>query len=696
MTFRAVILGLLGVAFVNSYTYFNDWIMRQTMFVGNFMPISVYGLLVIFLAFLYPLLSKISRALLLRRSELAVILVLVLASCAIPGSNLLRLFTPALVMPHRFEKTEPGWQNQRIMDLVPDGAFSIGAGKTVPYSMLVDVSRDEELVLSGFTRGLSEASDRLAFSEVPWDAWQPALIFWLPIILSLWIALVCLALVVHRQWADHEHLPYPIVTFTKSLLPEENGDRGPILSSKLFWLALGAVFAIHGYNYLNLWFSNYLFGQIPLGIDFSSLSNLSDTFEKGGGRQLLEKFTLYFTVVAVAYFLPKEVSLSLGIGPFIWIFIAGMFATYGVGVGGWQGSWPFGLTMDAMMIMGAYFGMLVVLLYTGRQYYSAVFRRAFGIPSREPVESSAIWGARFFMIGMAFFTVYSALVAGLDWPIALLFGLGLVAVYLVMARLLAETGLFFIVTTGTPATLIWAFFGARALGPEILFLMFMFCIVLFYDTREALMPYVVNGLKLADDCKAKVGRTAFFVIVAIFVGLGVGLPVTLYFQYSNGVDVSLWKIEQAKRPFNETISIMQRLDAQGQLEEAGQVTGIKRFLEASPHRNGLIAFFAAAGLVIGFSFLRLRFTNWPLHPVMFLVWSTYAGDSFAQSFLVGWLIKLLITKYGGMGIYQKCKPIMFGLIAGEMLGGVVPMVVSLIYYITTGGELPKPFAIMPG
>ncbi len=683
MTVRSVILGLLGAAFVCSYTYFNDWIMRQTMFVGNFMPISVYGLLVLFLAVAYPILSRINRRLALRRSELAVILVLVLASCAIPGSNLLRLFTPALIMPHRYELTEPGWQKQKVMELVPDG-------------MLVDVSQDPETVLSGYTRGLKEASDTLSLGEVPWHAWRKPLLFWIPIILSLWIALISLAVIVHRQWADHEHLPYPIVTFTKSLLPEENGGRSPVFSNPLFWIGLGAVFAIHTYNYLNLWFSNVLFGQIPLGIDFSSLAQLSDTFLKGGGEGFLGYYTLYFTVIAVAYFLPKEVSLSLGIGPFIWVFVAGLFATYGVGAGGWQGTWPFGLTMDSMMIMGAYFGMLLVLLYTGRQYYSAVFRRAFGFSTREPVEHTAIWGARFFMLGMVFFTVYVALIAGLDWPIALLFGLGCVAVYLVMGRLLAETGLFFIVVSGTPATILWALFGARALGPEILFLMFFLCLILFYDTREALMPYVVNGLKLADDCKARVGRTSIFIVVALMVGLAVGIPTTLYFQYERGVDVSLWKIEQAKRPFNETISIMQRLDAQGQLEGAGQVTGLKRFLEASPHRNGLIAFAAAGALVLIFSALRLRFSGWPLHPVMFLVWSTYAGNNFAQAFLAGWLIKVLITKFGGAGIYQKCKPLMFGLIAGEMLGGVIPMIVSLIYFLVTGGEIPKPFTLMPG
>ncbi len=108
MTLRAILIGLLSVAFVCGYTHFNDYVMRQTMFVGNSMPISVYGLLVIFLLFLFPVLRKINRKLLLRKSEIAVILAMTLASCAIPGSNLLRLFTPALVMPNRYQHTEPG------------------------------------------------------------------------------------------------------------------------------------------------------------------------------------------------------------------------------------------------------------------------------------------------------------------------------------------------------------------------------------------------------------------------------------------------------------------------------------------------------------------------------------------------------------------------------------------------------------
>ncbi len=676
-------MGLIGVAFICSYTYFNDWIMRQTMFIGNFMPISVYGFLVIFLALIYPLFRKIKQSLALRPAEIAVILGMVLAACAIPGSNLLRLFTPALIMPNRYENTEPGWQKQKIMDYVPDG-------------MLVDVSSDEETILSGFTRGLSEADDHIALSDVPWHAWIKPMVFWIPLLLSLWFALLGLANVVHRQWADHEHLPYPIVTFTRSLFPSTDGQRSPIFANRLFWIGLGAVFTIHGYNYLNLWFPDYLFGQVPLGVDWSPLAKLSDTFERGGGEGFLSGYsTIFFTVVAVAYFLPKDVSLSLGIGPFLWVFLSGTLAIYGIGQAGWQGQWPYGITRQSMMNMGSYFALLAVLLYTGRHYYLTVFKRAAGLKTADEIESSAIWGARVFVMGIAFFTAYAATAANLDWPLALMFALGCVAIYLVMSRLLAETGLIFIVTFGTPATLLWAIFGARALGPEMLLIMFMFCIVMFYDPREALMPFVINGLKLADDYRVKLGRTAAVMALALVAGLAVGIPVVLYFQYDKGVDVSAWHINQSKIPFNEVISVMQRLDAQGQLADAGSATGLSRFLAMDPGGQALLTFLIGAGLVLLFSMFRLRYTNWPLHPVLFLVWGTYAGDCFAQSFLVGWLIKTLVTKYGGAGIYQHLKPLMFGLIAGEMLGGVGPMIVSLIYFIVTGGDLPKQFMVMP-
>ncbi|HNR94497.1 MAG TPA: hypothetical protein PKK36_07805, partial [Kiritimatiellia bacterium] len=101
-------------------------------------------------------------------------------------------------------------------------------------------------------------------------------------------------------------------------------------------------------------------------------------------------------------------------------------------------------------------------------------------------------------------------------------------------------------------------------------------------------------------------------------------------------------------------------------------------------------------LVVLFTAGRHRFAWWPVHPLLFLVLGTWQSCLLAFSFLLGWGVKKAVTKYGGANIYQQLKPLMFGLIAGEMLGGVLPMIVSVIYYIATDGQIPKAYQIMPG
>ena len=68
--------------------------------------------------------------------------------------------------------------------------------------------------VDGFVQGLGVGTKGISFRQIPWYAWTGTLLyFWLPLILAFSLAVIGLALVVHRQWSDHEHLPYPIVTF---------------------------------------------------------------------------------------------------------------------------------------------------------------------------------------------------------------------------------------------------------------------------------------------------------------------------------------------------------------------------------------------------------------------------------------------------------------------------------------------------
>jgi hypothetical protein len=114
----------------------------------------------------------------------------------------------------------------------------------------------------------------------------------------------------------------------------------------------------------------------------------------------------------------------------------------------------------------------------------------------------------------------------------------------------------------------------------------------------------------------------------------------------------------------------------------------------TPKAGHMTAFVVALALVIGCYWARLYLPKWPIHPVLFVVWGSYPGWVFAFSFLAGCGIKAFVVKYGGENAFQKLKPFMFGLIGGDMLGGVIPVIIGLIYYLVTG-DIPKRFLIMP-
>ncbi|MGF1655497.1 MAG: DUF6785 family protein [Verrucomicrobiales bacterium] len=675
MTIRAVLLGLLGVVIVVSVTYVNDSIIKQTPFVGNHLPLSLFGGLIIFLLLINPILARFGPSAPLRGKELAVIIALTLSACVVPGSGLMRTLPTTLMLPHHHVKTESGWQRQGLVEL------------EAANRLLADPGEDGR-ALDDYIQGMQLGNEVLPIQDLPWANWTGALGFWVPVIAVVFLSMLGLAVVLHRQWSHHEQLPYPIAQFANSLLPEKPGQaRGLVFKQPLFWYATVGVVAVHLNNFAFVWFPDLV--QIPTTFDFSSLLNpLPEVKAAGSGAYL---FRIYFSMVAIAYFLAADVGLAIGIAPLLYPFIGAFFAAQGVSLKGGGYMAP-----ERMVVAGAFIGMFLSLLYTGRHYYFNTFKKAIGLRSQQEIEATSVWGTRVFLLGMTVF-VGALMWAGLDWVLALLMA-GLIVVYqAVLGRLVAETGIFFIQTWWLPAAVFVALFGAQALSPEAVLILFLVSIVFLIDPREALMPFLMNALKVVELRSLKVGKPVLGMGAAILLGLGVGVPVTLYFQYSNGVNMSdTWVTNGvAKSAFNETLKVSQRLEAQGLLEGAEVISGLERFGHMVPDTTATISFFVGLSLVILFTMGRLRFAKWPLHPVCFIVFCTYAGYMSAFSFLLGWMIKVLTTKYGGERGYHALKPLMFGLIAGELLGGFFPIFIGWIYFLVTG-DPPKPFNILPG
>jgi hypothetical protein len=683
MTVRAIILGLLGVVALCGFNYINDNILNQTYLVGNNLPVAVYGALIIAVIAVNPLLAWLNRRWVLSGRELALMLSLVLASCCIPASGLLRTFTNSLILPHHFNRLNPGWNEKQVL-------------KLAPAQMLADTSTDEDTVLNGFVQGMGEANRHIAFADVPWYTWTRTLAFWLPIILTLWLALTALSVVLHRQWSDHELLPYPLAEFADSLLPAEGQTTSPLLRNRLFWIGTLTVFFIHFNNFLATFFPDSMI-PITRTINLAAMVDLLPYIQKGGGARLLAPI-VYATVIGVAYFVPKEVSLSIGIGPFLWAAVVGCFATYGFSLTSGSGPSASGylsLKPQTFALFGANLGVFGVVLFCGRHYYLSVARRAVGAGGRLDVDQAAVWGARLFVLFLAAFVVQLALV-GLGWQVALMYAGVLLVFYVVMGRVFAETGLFYNQPFFFPCVAVWGLLGAQALGPRAMLIMFMLTTVLLVDPRESLMPFVVNSLKLLQIRRVPLGRSACLFAVAIVLGLLVALPLTLYFQYDLGyAKWDGWAGQYVpKMAFDNTVSAVEMLDAQGSLEKASALSGWARFGAMAPNGPCMAALAGGMALALLCYLGRLRTTWWPIHPVLFLTWATEPPWRLSGSFLIGWLIKGTIVKYGGSRLYQALKPLFFGLIAGEIFGAVIPSIVGTLYYLITGMP-PKQFWVLP-
>ena len=230
------------------------------------MPVAVYGLLILFVAAVNPLLGRLR----LRGGELAVIIALTLAVCCVPSSGLMRLFDGILMIPHHRLKTTPGWQQQDVLSLVPP-------------QMLADPSLAEDTALTGFMQGLGSDLAPIGLADVPWSAWRRAYLFWVPLLLSLWFSLLALSPMLHRQWSEHEHLPYPVSEFASSLMPDRTGGLPAMLRQRMFWAAAAIVFLIHFNNYLCRWQPD-VFIPIQTSFSFAPLTRICGAWSRGRSR----------------------------------------------------------------------------------------------------------------------------------------------------------------------------------------------------------------------------------------------------------------------------------------------------------------------------------------------------------------------------------------------------------------------------
>jgi hypothetical protein len=705
LTWRSVLFSLLGVLVIAGTAGFHDERMfGSTLVVGNHLPVAAFAYLFCVGLAWNGLAGRLNRNLALNSKELTVVMIVCLVSCFAPTSGLFRYFHRGIIMPWHYLSTggRPEWEKYGLLDkLLSPNLFP----QPVPYRDAAGVLQLDETVYRGFFTGLATGKDFVGLADVPFRAWTLPMLYWGPLVLLCALFCCALAFLVHRQWSQHEQLSYPIAQVAGGFCQRTDGGRGvpDVLRNRLFWAGFLPLFLIYLVEYLARWYPE-------------SLPKLSETLPafRGWWVPLMQKLpilnktpanwalsgqTIYFCVVGLAYFVSTEISLTMGLSSIL-------LAVFGVWYYQIAGA-P--LTGDQMSLVrgGAYFGYALVLLYTGRSYYGAILARALGfrgkgagglVPKTGGLADDAmgILAARVLLVATAGF-VATLVAMGSRLSMAIFFALLLLLVFLVMTRIVCETGVPFVSAEWWPGRMLVSLLGPAVIGPGTLVLLLWVSNALCIDPRECLMPYAATGTRLAQDARLRL-RGAFGVVVAaVFLSVAVAFVAQHWTLYNLGPMADGTAASRfPQMHFNDAAKWMGEMSDQGVLDDSFNAKGLARLQLINPEPGAWTWILCSAAVVLLMSAVRFRFTAFPLHPTLLLVWGTYPCIAVWASFLLGWFVKSLVVRFGGGSVYLRLKPLFIGLIASEIMASALVIVVDMAHYWITGDVARVQIRILPG
>ena len=668
MTKRAALIGILGGILIGvGGRYAANFIPGMHGVVTGHMPVTVFGALIVFAILINPLLRRIHERLAFSAKEIAVILALLLIACSLPTAGLMRYFPRTLVHPLVHYRSEPGWQRAKLLEYTPT-------------EVLANDARYSDEVVADYVAPQGEKGKPIPITAVPWYAWWRSLAFWSIVILCFKFAQLSLATVVHRQWAAKERLRYPLADLASSLIQRDEKGRVVILGVPAFWYGLALVLVIRLLAGLHKWFPQMI--HIPLKFDFSAFKLQFPEFARAPNASWLFTPTLYPVCIGVTFLLASDIAFSLGISGMLSTFIMYGLIVMGVKVGGTQMTG--GLTR--WQVFGSFVAMGIMVLYSGRRYYWHTLREALTFKSQPETETAGVWACRVFLLCVTTVTVTLSSV-GLDWPVALAAVLMILLVYLICARLIAECGTFFFAPGWMMPGVVVGLFGLTNLGPRIIIILGMLFYILTFDPFESLMPFAVNGMKTASSTGLKIGRIGLLGGLVIVLVLLLGTPAALWSDYNLTPDMRHGG--DSREIYNAAEQDTTQLALAGQIDKINANTWWDRVREMRPDRGFLLAAGIGFVLVIACSILRLRFTRWPLHPVVFLGFASWTMAKFGYSFLIGWALKAMFVRFGGANLYRKTRPFMIGVVVGDLAGGFLLMFIGWVYLWITGTYRPS-------
>lgn len=488
-------------------------------------------------------------------------------------------------------------------------------------------------------------------AKLPLLEWFVPLLAWTPYMFGVYVLLLLSCLLFARHWEDHERLLYPLAQIPQELAGIGKDSSGwSILKSHLFWIGFTIAALPYSLRGLHLYFpfipdpqpqrnSGILFASGPL----TAFNNID--------------LHLYPEMVGIAYLLSNEVGLSLWLFPFLRR--AEVALRMALGIDMYHAEF---LTFQSV---AAYLVMVSSLLFLARGYLKEVgttalrwlMRRLQQNSTAPLTEAKALVAVVFVFASLVLWAKFVAGV-GVFWIFLLL--LGLIVTGLVVARIVAEAGVYIFAPPFRAYQVIFDAFGKDRLGAKNIVLLSAMGWIQIRSTGTMVTGYLTNALRMFSAAGISKGFGSGWLLIAILLTLLVCHIVFPTVIYIYSVPKLSWWAQGSS--LNTANFIGQYLTTSQQF---------------TPHHWwGLIIGGLTCWALIK---LRLNFVGFPLHPIGFVTWYGWPLDRYWLSVMLGWGMKALILHYGGFSAFQNFKPFSYGMTIGGTMTLTVWILLRLFF-----------------
>ena len=553
------------------------------------------------LSLLNLLLRKINNKAVLRPSELLTIYMMLVVATSSAGHDTMEMLTQTIGHPFWFATPENEWEDLFFRDL--------------PKWLTVQ----DRGVLEGFY-----TYNESFYEPIVFKTWLKPLLFWSAFLIVLYFCMVCINMILRKQWTENEKLSFPVAQVPLGII----SPKLSIAKNKIYWYGFGATVLLSLINGLHR-----LYPMIP-GITYDKLDLTVYFTEKPWNAIDVTYIEFLPFILGLAYFIP--VSLSFSIWFFYWFWKIEMVLGSAIGfqyLPWFPGYWVQGTGAIAVLFF-------MFIFWSKRHLWSVlktVFHSKTGNYEGESAQYTfAVIGL---LLGMAFLVMF-CYYAGMAIWVAVIFLCGFFVVSILVTRVRAELGPPTHDFPFTPSSFMSGMIGTKRFDASSLTQLALFKF-LDYGHRSNPMPHILESFYIKE--KLHVGQMGIFIgamVIAIVGGTLTGMLGNLQRCYATTGQT--WVGDWA---FPELSNWLR------------YPSGISYLY---------IIYYVAGGIITSVLVVLSRyFVWWPFHPLGYILGGEWMLRYLWFSIFLAWFIKWLVLKFGGLKAYRQSIPIFVGITMGD-------------------------------